>query len=105
MWGILIPLLIGVAVGYFSPGHQDKSRMFMRGLLWAVVIAVVVAAIGWITNTDPLTMAGLGGSYVGLVLSFVIALVIFLVGVWVGDWLEGRRTRRAQPPATRPPTV
>src|SRR5688572_2283996 len=41
MWGILIPLLIGVAVGYLSPGHQDKSRLFMRGLLWGVLIAAV----------------------------------------------------------------
>lgn len=104
MWGILIPLLVGIAVGYFSPGHQDKSRLFTRGALWAVVIAAVVVVIGWVTNTDPMTLTGLGNGFFSLVLSFIVALVVFLVGVWLGDLFEGR-SRRAQPPATRPPSV
>lgn len=105
MWGILIPLLVGIAVGYFSPGRQDKSTLFKRGIIWALVIAAVIVVIGWVTNTDPMTMTGLGTGYVSLVISFVVALLIFLVGVWLGDMIEGRRTRRAQPPATRPPSV
>lgn len=96
MWGILIPLLIGIAVGYLSPGRQDKSRMFMRGLLWAVVIALVIVALGYFFGINPLGYGDTG--FVGLVISFVIAIAIFLVGVWIGDMIEGRR---ASPPARR----
>jgi len=98
MWGILIPLLIGVAIGYFSPGRQDKSRMFVRGLLWSVLVAIVVIAIGKLTNTNPL---GFGdASFLGLVISFAVALAIMMLGVWIGDMLEARRDRKrgAAPP-------
>ena len=97
MWGILIPLLIGVAYGYFAAGKQDKSRLFWMGAIFALVVAVVLNLIGWFTGNDPLTGAGdVDGT--SIFLSTIVSLVIFLAGVWVGDMFEGRRHRRALPP-------
>lgn len=97
MWGILIPLLVGIAVGYFMKGKQDKSRLFWIGAIWALVIAIVLNAIGWFTGNNP-TTGGDGVNGTGIFVSFIVSLVVFLVGVWLGDMVEGRRTRRALPP-------
>jgi uncharacterized membrane protein len=101
MWGILIALLIGVAVGYFSAGKQDKSRLFWIGALWALIGAIVINAIGWFTGYNPLT-GGAGVDGTGLFFSFIVTLVVFLVGVWIGDMVEGRRTRRGALPPSNP---
>lgn len=100
MWGILIALLVGVAVGYFAAGKQDKSRLFWIGALWAVIVAFVLNILGWFIDMNP-TTAGDDVSFPALVLSFLVSLGVFLVGVWVGDMLEGRRERRALPPGRR----
>lgn len=100
MWGIIIPLLVGLAVGYFTKGKQDKSRLFGLGAIWALILAFVLNAIGWFIDVNP-TTAGDDVSFVGLVLSFLVSLAVFLLGVWLGDMLEGRSGRRALPP-TRP---
>ncbi|HET6404081.1 MAG TPA: hypothetical protein VFH78_05500 [Candidatus Thermoplasmatota archaeon] len=100
MWGILIPLLIGVAYGYFATGKQDKSRLFWTGAVIALILAVVLNVIGFFTGNNPTT----GGDNVNgtaIFLSAIVSLVIFLVGVWIGDMLEGRRHRRALPPGNR----
>ncbi|MEA3201555.1 MAG: hypothetical protein QOE90_2983 [Thermoplasmata archaeon] len=101
MWGILLPILIGIAVGYFSPGKQDKSHMFKIGALWALGLAIVIAIIGYVTGNNPLT-GGSGAGFLSLFLSFIVSLVLFLVGVWIGDLLEGRKNRRATPPPSPP---
>jgi uncharacterized membrane protein YadS len=98
MWGILIPLLIGIAVGYMSPGRQDKSKMFVRGAIWAVIIAAVIVLLGKVFNVNPLGYGDVG--FVGLVISFVVSILVFLVGVWIGDMIEGRR--RTVPPGSPP---
>ena len=98
MWGILIPLLIGVAVGYFSPGRQDKSRLFVRGAIWAVVVAAVLVLLANVFGMNPLGYGDLG--FVGLTISFIVSILVFLVGVWIGDMVEGRR--RTLPPGTPP---
>lgn len=98
MWGILIPLLIGVAYGYFAAGKQDKSRLFWIGAVFALVTAIILNAFGWFTGNNPLT----GGDNVdgtAIFVSAIVSLVIFLAGVWIGDMIEGRRTRRALPPS------
>lgn len=97
MWGILIPLLIGVALGYFVKGKQDKSRLFWIGAIAALVTAVVLNALGFFLGNNPTT----GGDAVdgtSIFWSFVVSLLVFLVGVWIGDKLEGRGHRRALPP-------
>ena len=101
MWGILLPILIGIAVGYFSPGKQDKGRMLKVGALWALVLAVVITLLGYFTGNNPLT-GGSGVGFVSLFLSFVVSLLLFLAGVWIGDLLEGRKSRRATPPGSPP---
>lgn len=99
MWGILIALIVGIAVGYMMKGKQDKSRLFWIGALWAVVIAAVLNVIGWFVDMNP-TTAGDDVGFWSLVVSFVVTLAVFLIGVWIGDLVEGRR-HRALPPARR----
>lgn len=98
MWGILIPLLVGIAVGYFSPGRQDKSRLFVKGAIWAVIVAAVLVLLANVFGMNPLGYGDL--SFVGLTISFIVSVVVFLVGVWIGDMFEGRR--RTVPPGTPP---
>lgn len=89
MWGLLIALIAGVALGYLSPGKTDKSRLFWRGLLWGVVISAVIALLGFLFGINPLGLGDAG--FFSLMVSFVVVLVAFLVGVWLGDLIEGRR--------------
>jgi hypothetical protein len=100
MWGLLIAVLIGVAVGYFSAGKQDKSRLFWIGALWAVVVAAILNVTGWFVNINP-TTAGGDVSFFGLLISFLVTIAVFLIGVWVGDLFEGRRTRALPPNSPR----
>ena len=97
MWGLLIALIAGIAVGYLMKGKQDKSRLFWIGALWAVVVAAILNIAGWFIDTNPMT-AGDDVSFWGLLWSFVVSLAVFLLGVWVGDLIEGRGHRRALPP-------
>ena len=100
MWGILIPLLIGIAVGYFTAGKQDKSRLFWIGAIWAAVVAIVLNALGWFLDINPVTGADEVDG-MGIFLGFVVSIVVFLVGVWIGDLFEGRRTRALPPTQPR----
>lgn len=91
MWGLLIALVIGLAYGWMTPGRQDKSRLFWKGLLWGIILSLVVVVVGWFADLNPI---GLGdASFFGMVLSFVLLTISFLVGVWIGDAVEGRRAR------------
>jgi len=100
MWGILIPLMIGIAVGYFSPGKEDKSRLFWIGAIWALVVAVVLNGLGWFLDINPITGADEVDG-VGIFLGFLVSIVVFLVGIWIGDMFEGRRTRALPPSSPR----
>ena len=91
MWGFLIAIVVGIAYGYMSPGKQDKSFIFKRGLLWGLLISVVVALLGYFFHANPLGLADT--SFFGLFLSFVVLTLVFILGVWVGDMIEGRKGR------------
>lgn len=93
MWGILLPFLAGLALGYFLPGKQDKSRLYTHGLVWSIVLAGLLSLVGAATGTDPLSLEPPG--FFSLVLAFLVGLLLFVLGVWVGDLLEARRHRGA----------
>lgn len=89
-WG-LIAFLVGLAYGWIAAGKQDKSELLKRGLLIGVVVAIVLAVAGWLTDAPAL---GVGGTFAVIWTAFVLAL-LFILGVWIGDLLEGRkRTKR-----------
>ena len=91
MWGFLV-FLIGLAYGWMSPGRQDKSRLFMRGLLWGVVIAIVLALIGFFFGSNPVT-GGPNTGFFDVVWTSIVLSLAFILGVWIGDMIEGRRAR------------
>ena len=88
MWGLIV-FVIGIAYGYMSPGRQDKSTLFKKGLLWGLVIAVVVALLGFFFNSNPLGLGDTG--FFGILISAIVLTLAFIVGVWLGDMIEGRR--------------
>jgi uncharacterized membrane protein YadS len=87
-WGLVV-FLIGIAYGYMSPGRQDKSQLFKKGLLWGLIIAIVVALLGFFFNANPLGLADNG--FFGILISAIVLTLVFIVGVWLGDMVEGRR--------------
>jgi uncharacterized membrane protein YadS len=90
MWLLLVALIAGIAYGYMAAGKQDKSRLFFKGLLIGVVVAVVVALLGWMFNMNPLGLADQG--MLSIILSAALIALAFIVGVWLGDLFEHRRT-------------
>ena len=90
-WGLVV-FLVGLAYGYMSPGRADKSQLFKRGILYGIVVAVVVALIGFLFQANPLGLGDVG--FFGIVIAAVVLTLLFIVGVWLGDWLEGRRETR-----------
>lgn len=81
--------MIGIAFGYFQPGRQDKSQLFKKGLLWGLVVAIVVALLGWALKLNPLGLGDVG--FLGILWAAIVLSILFIVGVWLGDWIEGRR--------------
>lgn len=91
-WGLVV-FLVGIAYGYMAVGRQDKGDLFKKGLLWGLLIAVVVALLGFFFNANPLGLGDTG--FFGILLSALVLTVVFIIGVWIGDLIEGRRHHRA----------
>lgn len=88
VWGIILAFVIGMAYGFFKKGQQDKGGIFKTGVIWGLIIAAVLAVLGWAFD---MSASGIGSDFVGFVISFVIMVAIFVGGVLVGDWIEGRQ--------------
>ena len=88
MWG-LVTFLIGIAFGFFNKGRQDKSRLFMTGLLIGLVLAIIFGLLGGLSGL------GLPGGFVGILITAIILTILFVIGVWLGDLLEGQSGRSA----------
>jgi predicted membrane protein len=91
MWGWIV-LIIGIVYGYMTPGRQDKMALFKKGVLIGIVLAVLFALVGYVTNTDPLG-GGLGTGVIGVLISIVFLSIAFVIGAWIGDWIEGAPKR------------
>lgn len=91
MWGFLV-FLIGLAYGWMSPGRQDKSRLFTRGLLIGIGIAIVAALLGFFFGSNPVT-ASTNMGFFDVVWTAIVLSLAFILGVWIGDMFEGRRAR------------
>jgi len=89
MWGVLA-LLIGFLYGWLKPGHQDKSQILVRGLIFGLIVGLVLAVLGYAIHSNPVYV---GSGILGIVLGVVIITLLFVVGVWVGDLVEGRPKR------------
>jgi hypothetical protein len=94
-----LALFGGIAYGYFSPGRQDIKTLLKKGLLYGLIVAVVLALIGYLLN---FSILGYGDSLIGNIVGAVVVVLLFVGGVWLGDWIEHRNEKKATPPA-RPP--
>lgn len=88
MWGWIL-LFIGIAYGYMTPGKQDKSRLFWKGLIIGLVAAVVLTLIGWVTNSNPVVLGDTG--FWGFIWGAILLTLAFIVGVFIGDLFDRRR--------------
>ncbi|HEX2066486.1 MAG TPA: hypothetical protein VHI93_06710 [Candidatus Thermoplasmatota archaeon] len=91
-WGLIV-IVIGFAYGAMKAGRQDKSRLFLRGLLIGVVVAVVLVLLSALTKVPVLQIAGVAGA-VGIVVTAIVLSLLFILGVWLGDLVTGARRRR-----------
>ncbi|HUR26217.1 MAG TPA: hypothetical protein VM327_09425, partial [Candidatus Thermoplasmatota archaeon] len=85
-WGLLV-FLVGLAYGALKRGRQDKSSLFMQGLVIGIVLAIVLVVIGVLTHAPAL---GFTGAF-GIVITAIILSLLFVLGVWVGDLISGAR--------------
>lgn len=88
-WGLVV-FLIGLFVGWLTPGRGDRWRMLKVGLFWGLVLAVALALIGAAVGSSPL---GIGGMW-AIFVSVVVLTLLFMLGTWVGDLFERATTRR-----------
>jgi hypothetical protein len=91
-WGLLI-FVVGIIYGWLSPGRQDKGRLFRNGLIIGLVLALVLALLGWMGGANPVGLDTLGGA-VGLILAVIVMTLLFILGAWIGDLIEGGTRRR-----------
>lgn len=92
MWGLLV-LLFGGLYGFFTPGRENKARLFLNGVLIGVVIAVIFALLGGWSGSAPL---GIGSGFVGIIIDAVILSLLFVIGAFIGDWIDSSRKSRAR---------
>ena len=91
-WGLLI-FVVGLLYGWLSPGRQDKGRLFKNGLMIGIVLALVLALLGYLGGASPLGITGLS-TFVSVLVSVVVLTLLFILGAWIGDLIEGGTTRR-----------
>lgn len=93
-WG-LVTVLIGLLYGALKPGKQDKGALFRTGFMIGLVIAIILAVLGALTNTPMLGFAV--GVWVGfaILIDAIILSLLFILGVWLGDLITGARSRAA----------
>lgn len=89
MWGLLV-LLLGGIYGFMSPGRENKSRLFVNGVLIGLVLAILFALLGGWSGRDAL---GIGSGTFGIILDAIVLSLLFVVGVFIGDWFDRTRTR------------
>jgi hypothetical protein len=92
MWGLLV-LLLGGLYGFFTPGRENKTRLFMNGVMIGLVIAVLFALLGGWAGSAPL---GLGSGFFGIILDAIVLSLLFVLGAFVGDWFETTRKTRSR---------
>ncbi|MEK6986117.1 MAG: hypothetical protein AABX89_07030 [Candidatus Thermoplasmatota archaeon] len=92
-WGLVI-VLVGLAYGALARGKQDKGRLFRKGFLIGLVIAVVLALLAALTGSPALTFLAIAGGLAILVDAIIMSL-LFILGVWLGDLISGAKTRAA----------
>ena len=85
-WGLLT-LAIGILYGALKRGRQDKSSLFMQGLVIGIVLAIVLVVIGVLTGVPAL---GFGGA-VGIIVGAIVLSLLFVLGVWLGDLVTGAK--------------
>jgi cation transporter-like permease len=85
-WGLLT-FVIGLLYGALKRGRQDKSSLFLQGLVIGIVLAIVLIIIGVVTNSPAL---GFGGA-LGILIAAVVLSLLFVLGVWIGDLITGAR--------------
>jgi cation transporter-like permease len=85
-WGLLT-FVIGILYGALKRGRQDKSSLFMQGLVIGIVLAIVLVVIGVLTGAPAL---GFGGA-LGIIVAAIVLSLLFVVGVWIGDLISGAR--------------
>lgn len=86
----------GIAYGYFSPGRSDLKTMLKKGLIYGLVVALLLAVIGYLTG---FSILGFGDRIVGNIIGAIVVVLLFIAGVWLGDWLEHRKERKTAAPA------
>lgn len=87
MWGI-IALILGGVYGFAATGKQDKSSIFVNGLVIGLVVAGVFALIGVLSGAPALGI----GSGLSFLWDAIIITLLFILGVFLGDLLEGARS-------------
>jgi cation transporter-like permease len=85
-WGLLT-FVIGILYGALKRGRQDKSSLFMQGLVIGIILAIVLVVIGVLTGAPAL---GFGGA-LGIIVAAIVLSLLFVVGVWIGDLVSGAR--------------
>ena len=88
-WG-LVAFVVGILYGALKAGRQDKSDLLKQGLVIGLVVAVILALVGFFIGAPAL---GVGGALAILWTALILTL-LFVVGVWLGDLFTGQRKRR-----------
>lgn len=88
-WGLVL-FLVGILYGFLAHGKQDKSDLFKRGFLIGLVLALILAVLGYFAGAPALGVAGA----LGIIISAIVLSLVFIIGVWLGDVLEPKSRRR-----------
>lgn len=92
-WGLVI-VLVGLAYGAIARGKQDKGRLFRKGFLIGVVVAIILALLAALTGSPALTFLAVAGG-LAIIFDAIVMSLLFILGVWLGDLMTGAKARAA----------
>jgi len=86
-----IGFFLGLIYGYMQPGKEDRWGLLKKGILYAIILAIVFGLLGYFLGGSlPSWLFIFGTGFVGVFINVVLFAIVFIIGTFIGDFLESK---------------